>query len=239
MKHRKSLVLVLTLGAGLAVSPGALGVATGQVDTFEDGTTQNWVVGLLGAAHPAPPANISTGGPAGANDNFLLLTSVGGSGAGNRLTAINVGQWAGDYISAGLTSIRMDVNNLGSSELALRLLFADPEVGPPTDLAFSTEAIVVPAGSGWMSVVFPISVSDLTAGQGSVEAALKDVTEMRIFHSVSAGFPGESLVASLGVDNIQAAVPDGSPTIVLLGCGLVGLAVASRARRNEVSFRPD
>ncbi|MBM3727132.1 MAG: hypothetical protein FJW40_17130 [Acidobacteria bacterium] len=38
-------------------------VSVGQIDTFEDGTTQNWLVGLLGAPHPAPPANMA-GGPA-------------------------------------------------------------------------------------------------------------------------------------------------------------------------------
>ena len=63
----------------------ASGAVIGQVDNFEDGTTQGWVVGLLGAPSPAPPQNIPNGGPLGAGDNYLQLTSVGGSGAGNRL----------------------------------------------------------------------------------------------------------------------------------------------------------
>ena len=135
----------------------AIAVTVGQIDTFEDGTTQNWLVGLLGAPHPAPPVNVPTGGPAGLDDNYLLLTAVGGQGPGNRLSVINVAQWSGDYISAGINAITMDMNNLGSTDLYLRLLFADPLGGPPTNLAFSKDAIFLAAGGGWTSMVFPIT----------------------------------------------------------------------------------
>ena len=57
-------------------------VTAGQVDTFEGGTTQGWVVG--DPSHPAPPTNIATGGPAGAGDNYLQLTAVGGGAAAER-----------------------------------------------------------------------------------------------------------------------------------------------------------
>ena len=90
----------------------ASGAVIGQVDNFEDGTTQGWVVGLLGAPSPAPPQNIPNGGPLGAGDNYLQLTSVGGSGAGNRLVVINLAQWAGNYTAAGVTFIGMDLRNL-------------------------------------------------------------------------------------------------------------------------------
>jgi hypothetical protein len=57
------------------IASSSWAVTVGQVDTFEDGTTQGWVAGVLGAVHPVPPAN-ALGGPAGANDNYLLLTSL-------------------------------------------------------------------------------------------------------------------------------------------------------------------
>lgn len=88
------------------------------------------------------------------DDNYLLLTAVGGNGPGNRLTVINASQWAGDYLAAGITGIWMDVINLGNSDLALRLLLEDPLGGPPTNVAFSSDPIAVPTGSGWKPVKF-------------------------------------------------------------------------------------
>ena len=45
-------------------------VVANQVDDFEDGTTQNWVIG--GAAGPEfQPMNVATDGPGGVDDNYL------------------------------------------------------------------------------------------------------------------------------------------------------------------------
>lgn len=212
--------------AALVAPRLAAGVAIGQLDDFEDGTTQGWVVGLLGSPHPAPPVNVSTGGPGGVDDNFLLLTAVGGVGAGNRLTVINPAQWAGDYVAAGATGIAIDARNLGNTDLALRLLFEDPSVGPPSNQAVSSNAISLPAGGDWTHVVFPITPGDLTAVLGSVDAALSNATAIRIFHGATAAFPGGPIVAQLGVDNIRA-VPE--PTAAtLLAFALGGLALVRR-----------
>jgi hypothetical protein len=211
-------------------------LSIGQVDDFEDGTTQNWVTALLGSPNPAPPVNFATGGPGGTDDNFLHLTALGGGGPGSRLSAINFnGQWAGDYLAEGIGSISMDVNNSGSSDLHLRLMFADPTVGPPDNIAFSSDAIVVPAGSGWVHLVFPIAPAALIAGLGDLETALRNATEIRLYHSDVPNFPNPvvpipTIVASLGVDNIRAAapVPDTSCTMTCLAASMAVLAVASR-----------
>ena len=205
----------------------AAAVTVGQIDTFEDGTTQNWTVALgpFGVIHPAPPVNIPMGGPAGADDNYLLLTALGGGGAGSRLSVINLAQqWQGDYLTAGVHAITMDVKNFGTADLALRLLVADPTVGPPQNEAFSSAAIVVPAGSGWTRAIFPFTPGDLTASLGTVNAALTTATELRIFHSAAAGFPGEPIVAQLGVDNITA-VPVPASLLLLGSCGLTLVAL--------------
>jgi hypothetical protein len=221
MKFARTMAVLLWVCC--LVSPGVtLAVTFGQIDTFENGTTQNWTVALgPNGSHPAPPANIPNGGPAGANDNYLLLTATGSPGAGGRLTVINPSQWAGNYLTAGVTAISMDVYNLGNSDLALRLLFEDPAGGPPTNMAFSTTPILVPAGSGWVSVAFPITTLDLTALIGGVTPALTNATDIRLFHNDLAGFPGPEAATLLGVDNI-AAVP-APPAALLLTTGLAGL----------------
>jgi hypothetical protein len=228
MKFCSCLFCALLLLTGLLPVTPAVAVTLGQTDNFEDGTTQGWLVGLLGAPHPAPPQNIPSGGPAGTDDNFLLLTSVGGAGAGSRLTAINLGaQWAGDYLASGVGTILMDVNNFGDSDLSLRLLVADPTVGPPDNQAFSTNPVIVLAHSGWTRVIFPFSPGDLTPDLGSVVTALTNATELRIFHSTAVDFPGEAVVAKLGVDNITA-VPLPSTALLLLGSGLLALLASQK-----------
>src|SRR6188768_1871394 len=191
---RYAIVCVLAVMLG-ALEASAAPILVGQKDTFEDGTTQGWVVGLLGALSPAPPVNVASGGPAGLNDNYLRLTSVGGSGAGSRLTAINPDQWAGDYLAGGIGAISMDLINLGASDLSLRLLFEDPAAGPPANVAVSTTPIVLGAGSGWVHVTFDIGLVNLTALAGNVSAALSGTTAFRLYHGNLTGFPGPSLVA--------------------------------------------
>ena len=65
MRLLNSLMILPTLAVCLIQAPLASAITLDQVDNFEDGTTQGWLVGLLGAPHPAPPANIPDGGPLG------------------------------------------------------------------------------------------------------------------------------------------------------------------------------
>jgi len=212
------MVLLLLLG----FSPGlAWGLSIGQQDTFQDGTTNGWSVSLLDMFNPTPPANVATGGPGGAGDSFLLITAVAGSGPGNLLSAINIRQWTGDFIVAGITGIRMDLNNLGSGDLSLRLLLSDAAGGAPTNAGFSTVPLLLPGHSGWTTAVFPITPGQLTPAVGSVLAALHGTAELQLYHAVGAGPPGEGVTGSLGVDNITATPEPTS--VVLLGSGLLAL----------------
>jgi hypothetical protein len=208
-------------------------VPIGQVDNFEDGTTQNWVINLLGMGSPPPstlPVNVPTGGPAGAGDNYLRLTSTGSDGAGGRLVGIQYQhQWAGNYLAAGITAIRMDVQNFGQTDLYLRLLFADPLNGPPQNEAVSITPVFLPVGSGWRSVTFPVGTSFLTPDVGSVAAALTNATEFRIYNNAGLGLPSR-VAGSLGVDNITATVIPEPATWTLFGAALV-LLLGSGMRR--------
>lgn len=228
--------VVVALAFTLFTTATGRAVSIGQTDTFEDGTTQNWVTSLLGVPNPTPPVNVPSGGPEGIDDNFLQVTSLGGGGAGSRLSVISfLNQWAGNYIDAGVAAISMDVRNLGATDLSLRLAFADPVAGPPGNVAFSSAAIFLPAGGAWTSIAFPIGVADLTAGIGSVDTALKNATELRIYHSPASNFPNPvspipSIAAIVGIDNIQARTPDGGSTALLLGIAAAAMGVARRRR---------
>lgn len=200
----------------------------GQVDTFEDGTTQGWVINLRGMGAPPPetlPANVPTGGPGGVDDNFLQLTSVGGNVAGGRLTAINLGQWAGDYLSAGVNAISMDLRNLGTSDLRIRLFLENPMGGPPTAGAVTNE-VLLPAGGGWTRATFGVDAASLTTLFGDLNTLLSNVTALRIFHAGDAApptFPGPPIAGQLGIDNITALASVPEP----VGLTLLGLAAAS------------
>jgi hypothetical protein len=205
-------------------------VQLGQRDTFQSGT-QGWVAGPGG--HPAPPSVVGTGGPGGLNDAYLLVRALGGGGPGSRLSAINFAQWTGNYLAAGIGAISMDVNNFGPDDLFLRLLFADPTSGPPSNITISLASVFVPAGSGWTSVVFPIGPSALLALLGTTNAALSGATELRIFHNPNPDFPGPgvgipTVAADLGVDNITAT-PEPA-TAILVGSGILALLLARRRK---------
>ncbi|HEU4628258.1 MAG TPA: PEP-CTERM sorting domain-containing protein [Gemmatimonadaceae bacterium] len=223
------------LVVGLLSAPAVLAaqIAVGHRDTFEDGTTLGWQTSLLGSPNPTPPVNVATGGPGGAGDHFLQLTALGGMGPGSHLVANNpTPAWTGNYLAAGVGGIAMDLNNLGSTDLFIRIGFENPTVGPPTDIAFTSTAFHLAPGSGWTHATF--SFGDLVPLIGDVNTVLSNVTVFRIYHSEDPNFPNPefpipAIVATLGVDNITAT-PEPS-TVALLGTGLLGLGAAVRRRR--------
>ena len=224
----------LLAALALAAAPAAAQVTLGQVDTFETGT-DGWVINLLGAGNP-PPATLPVSIAGGPTGNYLQLTALGGQGAGSRLNALNVAQWAGDYLGAGVGAIRMDVRNFGPSDLYLRLALEDVGAMGPTAIAFTTTAVHVPAGGDWTRIYFPILPGALTVPLGSVVDALTSADAVRLYHSQLPNVPNPvnpiaPVQVVLGVDNVAAitAIPEPS-TVALLGGGLIALALGARRR---------
>jgi len=198
----KLLLLSLMLTSTVAMTQ----VVANQVDDFEDGTTQTWEKGA-GAPPEEQPMNIATGGPAGADDNYLEFSSNGMAGLpSSKMVVFSTGgsQWTSDFTTAGIVAIKMDVN-VSINDLNLRVAFQ----GSGTRMS-TTNAVTVPAGSGWTSITIPIAPSDFTVVQGSLTPAgvLANVQVMRILSSEVPAWGGNDvndIVATLGLDNITAS----------------------------------
>src|SRR5947209_3519110 len=111
--HRAAIIL----GAALALVGGASARAAlivGQKDNFQT-TSGNWANGG-GAADPFT----TTGGPGGATDRFLQISSRGGTGAGSKMVTYNRTQWTGNFTSAKITGVEMDLKDFGTQPLTMR-----------------------------------------------------------------------------------------------------------------------
>jgi len=200
------------------------GATVGQIDTFQDGTTDNWFAGGLGMGQfpPVPPHGVG-GGQGGASDLYLVVTALGGDGPGSKLSVMNGSQWTGNFLTSGISGIAMDLINLGQNTLNVRLQVEDPLFGPPADLAVSTNPFVLTPGNGWQHAFFSLTPGAFTALSGSANVALSQTTLLRIIHSPTPDV-ATAVVGVLGVDNIQAAVPE-PDTVFLLGTGLALLTI--------------
>lgn len=201
----------------------AQAVTVGQIDDFQDLTAQGWTGGTK---NPNPPVNVANGGLLGGGDAYLKLTSNGGSGAGSRLVGFNQTEWAGDYLSAGVNALTMDLNNLGATDLFIRLAING------SGGEFSTTAgVPLAAANGWDNFLFDLTPGAWTSvGGADINATLGNVSQLRILHAPSPIFRGGlNIDAMLGVDNISAVpVP---AAVWLFGSGLLGLIAISRRTR--------
>jgi PEP-CTERM motif len=232
----RTTMLGAVLAAGL-LSPAMIAATLGQIDTFQDNTTDHWFSGgiAFGKVPPFPPT-VTPGGKGGPSDLFMLLTAIGGDNGqapgipGSRLSVLNATQWTGNFLTSGIGGIGMDLINLGQTTLDVRLQFEDPMGAPPMDVAVSTNPFVLAAGSGWQHAVFSLNPAAFTAPAGSVTAALNQTKVLRIIHSTVAD-EATPVVGKLGIDNIQAvALPEPS-TLMLIGGGLALLAWKRRLWR--------
>jgi hypothetical protein len=200
-----------------AGTPGSViaALAPGLIDNFSNGTAQNWVGG----------ANQASGGPAGAGDRYLEITTPGGP-----LSAVNEFQWAG-ALPANADRIEFDLNNSGGGPLSLRLMLLTPgcEFGGGACTAWtSTGALVLPPGSGWATNVgFSVKEADLVRVLGSDGYAASMANIERVILRYDDGPPDPPnftvvTAGTLGIDNVELPEPSGVLGL-LAGVALIGL----------------
>jgi hypothetical protein len=201
--------------AGTAASVVA-SLAPGLIDNFQNGSLQNWSGGT----------NQASGGPAGGGDRYLEYTT----GPGGPLSVSNEFQWAGDAIAAGADSIDVNLNNLGSGSLSIRIMLLTPgcELGGGACTAWtSAGAVLLPPSSGWANVSFSVQEADLirVLGSDSYAASLANVERVIIRHDFGPPDPPqivEIVSGTLGVDNVVLPEPSG-PLGLVAGVALIGL----------------
>ena len=192
---RKLITIVLFVCAAWATRHAEAQISIGLVSDFQAGTTQDWVSGPF---NPNPPTVLLNGH--GPGDHALEVVGTGVFGPGGRVVTFNLLQWTGDYLSAGVTAVSMDLNNIGSTDLDIRLAVTGAGGSYST-----TASVFLASGSGWTNFVFPVGVSDWTPiGGFNLNATLSAVSQLRILNSPTPAYAAIIEGGDLLVDNITA-----------------------------------
>jgi hypothetical protein len=209
----------------------ASAVTQGQKDDFESGTTQGWQVGAAGSGGPSP-VNVTSGGPGGATDNYMRLTSTGTFSALSKLVAFNTSQWTGAYDNS-VGGISMQLANFeagpsGNTTLQIRIALRDASFNQYVSRAFP-----LPADGQWHTATWNLNPTDFPSiSGGNINTGRNNILEMRLMHSLGGtSFTGDTIAAIVGVDNITA-LPVPEPGVA--GLAIVGLLAMQRRGRAGV-----
>lgn len=225
--------LVLAVLALFAAPAPLAAVSLFQTEDFESGSSP-WGVPPI---HPTPPIILGNLGPEGGGDAAMIASSSGGANnldpnPGSRLAILATSVWTGDFSAAGVSGLRVDLRNTGSTLLSMRFGMNGPGGW------FVTDAAIIPAGSGWETHSFDLSPGTLTASNESASpdlgATLANVTQLRLFHQLAPdNHRGTPVPATIRIDNITAIPEPGAAAF-----GAASLASLLRRRRARRTTLP-
>lgn len=163
------------------------------MDTFTDGSLQSWGGG-------ANPTNIPTGGPTGANDKYLQITT----GIGGHLATYNIERWNGNYPVAGVGRVDVDFKNTGATELDMRLILH----GPLGTRWSSNVAFNLPVGSAWTHASWELKASEftLTTGTASFAETLAALDRLMFREETTISAGGDFTNGQVGIDNVVGSM---------------------------------
>ena len=176
----------------------SFGNAQDYYSDFEDDTLQNWT------DYDGTTTGMSVQGEP--NSRYLQKICDGTITAEGSMTIVNSVNYNGDYNCdnpQGINcfgSIEILTRNTNAIDLHLRIGF----LGANGYLLASEFAQVVPANSDWVYKSFTPDASELIFlfGSGTIEDAMTDVQEFRIFHNPTITWVGAFEIGNLEIDYI-------------------------------------
>ena len=199
--NRPSSRMLLAAVISLTAHSVSLGITPGQIDTFEDDTTQGW----SSASVITPPFGSPGSG------SYVLQVSSGGSGLQSRLEVFNRSQWLGNFLAAGVTEVAMDLRNGSfSGTLPMRIAIREGTAASITAGYASTTAFSLPNDLQWHHAVFSLAPGSLTPIDSPQPLAsdLANVLDFRLLSSASPATMGDAISqGGFYVDNIRAVPP--------------------------------
>ncbi len=210
-------MLAVALATSGLVTHARAGIV-GTKDDFQSGTVNDWYGGTI-------TANVGNG-VGGAADRFLTVQTNGNTaGSGSHLAIHNSEtRWNGNYIAEGVTGFTVDLRNMGTTTLNMRLVI----FGLGTRFT-STTGISIAPGSGWQHLTFPVSQTSLTRvlGTGAYADVVGSVNQIMFRHDDGTPSSGGTTVNGMvGIDNITAIPAPGAAGVLA-----AGMVIGARRRR--------
>lgn len=192
----------ITSAAALAVVAPALAVQPGFVEDFNNGT------GGFGFIQGAS-VTTQLGGVGGASDGFLAIATSSVEPFAAR--AINVPQYSGDYITAGVDRIAFWLRDINAAEtfvlrvgIGTQQNFWISNLGFDPGAAWTRHEVSLTNASSWTQVI----------GSGSFSAALSSVTVLQFRAAeLPTGKAPDSVLGDIGVDRIALLPAPGTALV--------------------------